>query len=126
MVIKRLDCIKLCHYALYGITFLSLFVLCYFLYMQEAIEQSKERANTLIKRSEEYELEVPTITICPEPGFKPSITQTYNLSNPARHIFWYEKATDVFSTEKTIQGVQNKKYVLEYISLVHKILRPPI
>ena len=126
MTEKWLNCVKLCHYALYGITFISLLVLCYFPYMDEAIKESKIRATTLIKRPEEYELELPTITICPEPGFKPSITQTYNLSNPARHIFWYEKATDVFSTEKTIQGVQNKKYVLEYISIVHKILRPPI
>ena len=77
---------KLCHYILYGITFTSLLVLCYFLYMDEAIKQSKIRATTLIKRPEEYELELPTITICPEPGFKPSISQMYNLSKPARQF----------------------------------------
>ena len=97
---------KLCHYILYGITFTSLLVLCYFLYMDEAIKQSKIRATTLIKRPEEYELELPTITICPEPGFKPSISQMYNLSKPARLLFWYKEASDGFSTNKTIQGVQ--------------------
>ena len=106
---------KLCHYFLYGITFTSLLVLCYFLYMDEAIKQSKIRATTLIKRPEEYELELPTITICPEPGFKPSISQMYNLSKPARLLFWYKEASDGFSTNKTIQGVQNKKHIQEII-----------
>ena len=105
----------LCHYILYGITFTSLLVLCYFLYMDEAIKQSKIRATTLIKRPEEYELELPTITICPEPGFKPSISQMYNLSKPARLLFWYKEASHGFITNKTIQGVQNKKPIQEII-----------
>ena len=118
MTLKRLVIVKLCHYALCGITFISLFVLCYFLYMDEAIKQSKIRATTLIKRPEEYELELPTITICPEPGFKPSISQMYNLSKPARLLFWYKEASDGFSTNKTIQGVQNKKHIQEIILLI--------
>ena len=118
MTEKWLNCLKLCHYALYGITFISLLVLCYFLYMDEAIKESKIRATTLIKRPEEYELELPTITICPEPGFKPSISEMYNLSKPARLLFWYKEASNGFSTNKTIQGVQNKKHIQEIILLI--------
>ena len=111
MKVQWLDFAKLCHYLLYGITFIFLFVLCYFLYMDEAIEKSKERATTLIRSSKEYEYEIPTLTICPQPGFKPSTSKKYNLSHPARFLFLSEAKRDIFSTQKTIQGVQNKKFV---------------
>ena len=78
--------------------------------MDEAIEKTKKRATTVIKSSDERELEIPTVTICPKPGFKPSISEKYNLSNPARYLFLYEDNRDIFSTQKTIKGVQNKKF----------------
>ena len=78
---------KLCHYILYGIAFISLFFSCYFLYMNDAIEESKIGATTMIKRSENLPYEAPTIIVCPEPRFKPSISRRYNLSNPARDFF---------------------------------------
>ena len=90
MTVKWLDVVKLCHYALCGIVFISLFVLCYFLYMDEAIEKSKKKATTTIRRSEERDFEIPTLIICPESGFKPSISKKYNLSNPARYMFNFE------------------------------------
>ena len=111
MTVKWVDVAKLCHYALCGITFISLFVLCYFLYMDEAIEKSKKRATTLIRSFDERELEIPTLTICPQPGFKPSTSKKYNLSHPARFLFLSEEKRDIFSTQKTIQGVQNTKFV---------------
>ena len=119
MTLNRLNFAKLCHYTLYGITFISLFVLCYFLYMDEAIEKSKEGATTLIRRSEERKLEIPTLTVCPKPGFKPSVSQKYNLSHPARFLFLSEAKRDIFGTQKTLQGVQNKKFVqLIYYKIV--------
>ena len=82
--------------------------------MDEAIEKSKERATTLIRSSKEYEYEIPTLTICPQPGFKPSTSKKYNLSHPARFLFLSEEKRDIFSTQKTIQGVQNRKFVHHY------------
>ena len=55
--------------------------------MNEAIEESKIGATTMIKRSETLPLESPTIIVCPEPNFKPSMSRKYNLSNPARDLF---------------------------------------
>ena len=78
---------KLCHYLIYGIAFISLSFLCYFLYMNEAIEKSKIGATTVIKRTENLPYESPTIIVCPEPRFKPSVSRKYNLSSPARDIF---------------------------------------
>ena len=125
MTVKWLDLAKLCHYALHGITFICLFVLCYFLYMDEAIEKSKEGATTLIRRSEERKLEIPTLTVCPKPGFKPSMSEKYNLSHPARFLFLSEAKRDIFSTQKTIQGVQNKKFVqhcfIKSLNIVHDL-----
>ena len=78
---------KFCHYMLYGIAFISLFFSCYFLYMNEAIDESKIGATTMIKRSENLPYEAPTIIVCPEPRFKPSRSRKYNLNDPARDFF---------------------------------------
>ena len=78
--------------------------------MDEAIQKSKKRATTVIRSSEERKLEIPTLTVCPKPGFKPSVSKKYNLSHPARYLFLSEEKRDIFSTKKTIQGVQNKKF----------------
>ena len=78
--------------------------------MDEAIQKSKKRATTVIRSSEERKLEIPTLTVCPKPGFKPSMSEKYNLSHPARFLFLSEAKRDIFGTQKTLQGVQNKKF----------------
>ena len=85
--------------------FISLLVSCYFLYMDEAIKKSKMKATTVTKRSEEYQFETPSITICPEPGFKPSVTQKYNLSLPTRHIFFEDMESDTLQSKQSVQGI---------------------
>ena len=97
--------LKFCHYALYCITFICLLVSCYFLYMHEAILKSRTGAMTIIKRSEERQFEAPSLIICPEPGFKPSVTEKYNLTNAPRYVFRFEKVWETFHTQQTMQGV---------------------
>ena len=75
--------------------------------MDEAVKKSEMKATTVTKRSEEYEFETPSITICPEPGFKPSVTQKYNLSIPTRYIFTHSKEIerDTLQSKQTVQGI---------------------
>ena len=55
--------------------------------MNEAIEESKIGARALTKRFESIPYESPTMIVCPEPGFKPSISKKYNLNITARDLF---------------------------------------
>ena len=41
---------------------------------------------TVTKRSKPIQIEPPTITVCPNPGFKPSMSKLYNLSTSFREI----------------------------------------
>ena len=90
MKIKCVKSLKLCQYVLYCVTFLSLLIPCYFIYMKEAIQKAQSGATTVIQRSVNMQYEAPTIIICPEPGYKKSIFEKYNLSVPARRIFRYD------------------------------------
>ena len=87
MNMNCLKSLKFCHYILYGIAFVGLLFSCHFLYMNEAIEESKIGARALTKRSESIPYESPTIIVCPEPGFKPSISKKYNLNITTRDLF---------------------------------------
>ena len=80
------DLVKLCHYLLHFLSFIGLLLLCYVLYMSEAIKESEREAMTVTKRSKPIEIEPPTITVCPNTGFKPSISKLYNLSTSFRDI----------------------------------------
>ena len=90
-----LELAKICHYALYFISFIGLLVPCYFLYMNDAIKKSEEGATSVTKRSKCFPFEVPTIIICAEPGFKPSVSKKYNLDEPPRFIFNNVKGTNI-------------------------------
>ena len=98
--------LKCCQFTINCVIFFSLLVSCYFLYMDDAIEKSKRKATTFTKRSESIEFEVPAIIICPEPPFKQSVSEKYNLSVPARFVFRLDKSfnnvNDIFGN-KTIQ-----------------------
>ena len=58
--------------------------------MDEAIEKFKIKATTETKRDEERQFDVPSLTICAEPGFKPSISKKHNLSIPTRYLFYFK------------------------------------
>ena len=90
MIVKSLYFIKFCHYTLKWVAFISLFILCHFLYMDEAIEKFKIKATTETKRDEERQFDIPSLTICAEPGFKPSISKKHNLSIPTRYLFYFK------------------------------------
>ena len=106
MTVNRLKFAKVCQHALYFVSFVGLFFLCFDLYMIGAIKKSQRKATTVTKRSEHGQYEAPSITICPMPAFKPSISAEYNLSNPIRNNFipWSRdhKDTEIFGN-KTVQ-----------------------
>ena len=78
MICTLLHLAKFCHYTMYVITFSILTVSCYILYLEQAIEEAKMEASILTKRSENLEVETPSITICPKPAFKEfSNTEAY-------------------------------------------------
>ena len=83
----KLELAKVCHHALYLVSFISLLIPCYFLYMQEAIKDSEQKATTVTQRSEPHASETPVIIICPQPNFKPSISSKFNMSFPDRDLF---------------------------------------
>ena len=70
MACTTLHLAMFCHYTMYVITFSTLTVSCYILYLEQAIEEAKREATILTKRSESLEVETPSITICPKPAFK--------------------------------------------------------
>ena len=86
-IINGLKLAKYCHYFLYLITFVVLFVVCHIFYIKDAIEESQMEAKSITKRSMDLEFEPPAITICPKPAFKPSISRLFNLSTPVRSLF---------------------------------------
>ena len=90
MTLNCLRILKFCHYVIYYITFIGLFVLCYFLYIKEAVEKSSGRATTVIKLSENIPYEAPSILICPEPSYKRFIIEKYNLTKSTRMGFPFE------------------------------------
>ena len=55
--------------------------------MIEAIEKFNRGATTVTKRSIDLPYEYPTLIICPNPSFKPSISKKHDLEIPIRDIF---------------------------------------
>ena len=54
--------------------------------MNEAIEKSRARETTVTKQSENFPYEVPSILVCPEPGFKQSLLKYYNLTSGVNYL----------------------------------------
>ena len=55
--------------------------------MKEAIEKYQRGATTVTKRSTNIDFEIPALTICANPPFKPSVSKLYNLEFPTRDLF---------------------------------------
>ena len=47
--------------------------------MNEAIEKSNAGATTVTKQSEKFPYEIPSIIICPEPGYKQTLLKLKHL-----------------------------------------------
>ena len=88
MKVNSMELAKFCHYLLYFLSFLGLLIPCYVFFMNDAINESKEGATTVTKRSEALEIELPSLIFCPKPSFKQSVSNQYNLSIPVRDIFF--------------------------------------
>ena len=71
--------------------------------MNEAIEKSNARATTVIKQSEKFPYEVPSVVICPEPGFKPSLLKSYNTTS--RKLFFYGRFEEDDFYNHTVQKI---------------------
>ena len=54
--------------------------------MNEAIEKSNAGATTVTKQSEKCPYEIPSIIICPEPGYKQTLLKQYNMT-PAKLLY---------------------------------------
>ena len=78
---------KCCKFTLKFILFISLVISCYFFFMIEAIEKFNRGATTVTKRSIYLPYEYPTLIICPNPSFKPSVSKKHGLKIPIRDIF---------------------------------------
>ena len=95
---------KYCRNATHLIAFIGLLIPCYFLYMEDAIQKSKDRATTVTRQSQQEEYEVPTITICADPIVKKSVTKKYPLHQPPRFVF-NDVGGQIFFENRTVQEV---------------------
>ena len=113
MMQDKLQLVNFFHYRLYILSFFVLIVLCYVLYMTDAIKESERGAMTVTKRSEPREYEPPSVMFCPFPGFKPSIVKKYNLSIPPQDIFMIKHWLNKESLEKKLFYTRNVQELYE-------------
>ena len=89
--VKMPKILKFLQYALKFAVFTLLLVVCYIYFMKEAIEQFKKKATTVTERSIPIEdlggYKSPAIVVCPNPAFKPSISDLHGFTYPTRDLF---------------------------------------
>ena len=78
-------------FSLKFVIFVSLLVVCYFYFMKEAIAKFQRKATTVTERSIHIDdlggYKCPDIVICPNPSFKPSISDLHGFKYPTRDLF---------------------------------------
>ena len=88
---KMPETLKFLQYALKVAIFTLLLVVCYIYFMKAAIVQFKKEATTVTERSIPIEdlggYKSPAIVICPNPAFKPSISDLHGFTYPTRDLF---------------------------------------
>ena len=67
--------------------FITLLVVCYVIFMKEAIEKSVEGETWVNEKSFNLGFENPAFVICSSPSFKPSISEQYGFEYPTRDLF---------------------------------------
>ena len=87
-----MDLSKLGYFAKLFLKFLLLvmfFIIWFFDYFQEAFEEYRTKAiTTVVRNVEGQHLVSPTILICSNTAFKPSIEKRYQFNFPLRFLFW--------------------------------------
>ena len=79
---------KFLQYALKFAIFVILLVVCYIYFMAEAIDKFQKKATTVTERSKDLGgYKSPAIVFCPNPAFKPSISEIYGFKYPTRDLF---------------------------------------
>ena len=98
------------------IVFLILFVLFYIYYLTPIIDQYRKKLTNTAKHDEKVSetdkgvIELPAITMCFKPKFKPSIFEKYNITED---VFFQDKYPNV-TAKKTI-----KVQLLYYNSILY-------
>ena len=126
---------KLGYVANYSIRFLlliGLILIWYFVYFHEAFEQFRTKAITTVVRNEDAEhLVSPTILICSNTAFKPSIAKEYQLDQTLRSLFWgslkdSQKVKNLFKRESVPNIFHNLSYAndLTFSILSDFVLKP--
>ena len=89
--------------------FMILLISCYFFYMRDALDKFHRGATTVTKRSIELPYEYPSLTICTNPPFKPSVSKKYELEIPTRDLFISESDTTkkIFETKFMNKTMEN-------------------
>ena len=119
------------NYSLRFFLFISLILVWYFVYFEGAFEEFRTKAITTVVRNEELEqLVSPTILICPNSAFKPSITKEYQFDYSARSLFWdlkdSQKVKKIFRDQSVPDVFHNFSYAhdLTFSILSKFVLKP--
>ena len=78
---------KCLQFALKFAIFASLLVVCYIYFMEEAITKFQKKATTVTEKSKKVGYQSPAVVICPNPTFKPSISDLHGFKYPTRDLF---------------------------------------
>ena len=127
---------KLGYVANFFIRFLllaGLIFIWYFVYFHEAFEQFRTKAITTVVRNEDVEhLVSPTILICSNTAFKPSMAKEYQFDYPLRSLFWdlqeSQQIKNLFKDQSVTNVFNNFSYAhdLTFSILGDFVLKPGI
>ena len=113
-----MDLSKLGYYAKPILKFLLLvifFIVWFFDYFEEAFEEYRTKAITTVVRNEKGQhLVSPTILICSNTAFKPSMDKQYQFNFPMRFLFWVPQDNQQVSNLFRNQSVSELFYNFSY------------
>ena len=113
---KKLE--KLIVYCLKFLGVVTLIIFWYFDFFQDAYEDYQSKAITIVTRKQKTkDLEIPTVTICPNFAFKPSINQQFDF--PTRDLFIYSQETNqnlqsIFHGQTVLDVFKNFSYANDF------------
>ena len=109
--------------------FISLIVIWYIWYFVGAFDQFRTKAITTVVRNEESEhLVSPTILICSNTAFKPSMAKEFD--GPLRYLFWHRQESpqikNLFKNQSVPNVFHNLSYThdLTFSIMNHFVLKP--
>ena len=118
MELTEMKCdIKIKRTILKALVFISLLILFYIFYFKQVFDQYSNQLTNTAKFEEKIEhVEPPTLTICFEPIYKPSVLEKYNVTE---EMFFEDDFTDLlflfvnlfFKQDKDFMEISNVLYV---------------